>query len=94
MGLWQTEGFMGLAVLVDIAEVGFSIEPVVALRGEDEPTAVRRPRVIGVALLTVHNGKGVDGASLKIHQLEVSLRMPDGEGTVVGYRIEQIASVR
>ena len=55
--------------------------------------AARRPRVIGVALLAVHNRESVDGACLKVHHLEVCLRMPDGEGAVVGDRVEQITAV-
>ena len=47
--LRQAEGLVGAAFAVDIAEVGLAVEPVVALRGEDEPAAVRRPRVVGVA---------------------------------------------
>ena len=49
--------------------------------------------MIGVALLAVDNGKGVDGACLQIHHLKVSLGMPDGEGAVVGYGVEDIAAV-
>ena len=40
MGLGQTEGFVGFAILVDIAEVGLAIEAIVAFRGKDEPSAV------------------------------------------------------
>lgn len=38
--LWQHKGLMGLTTTVDVAEIGFAIEPVVPLRGKDEPTGV------------------------------------------------------
>ena len=47
--LRQAEGLVGAAFAVDIAEVGLAVESVVALRGEDKPAAVGRPRVVGVA---------------------------------------------
>ena len=40
MLLGQTERFVSLTVLIDIAEIGFAVETVVALRGEDKPAAV------------------------------------------------------
>ena len=39
--LGKTEGFVGLPFFVDIAEIGFPIQTVIALRGKDEPPAVR-----------------------------------------------------
>ena len=38
--LRQTERFVGFAVFVDIAEVRFAIETVVAFRGKDKPAAI------------------------------------------------------
>ena len=50
--------------------------------------------MISVTFLAVDDGEGVNGTSLKIHQLEVCLRMPDGEGAIVGDGVEEIAAVR
>lgn len=84
---------MRLAILVDIAEIGFTIKPVIALRGEDKPSTIAAPRVISVALLTIDVVEVVDGASLEVYHLEVSLRVPDGEGAVIGYRVKNESSV-
>lgn len=85
---------MRLAILVDIAEIGFTIKPVIALRGEDKPSTIAAPRVISVALLTIDVVEVVDGACLEVHHLEVSLRVPDGESAVIGYGIENETSIR
>ena len=50
--------------------------------------------MISVALLALDDGEGVDGASMKIHQLEVCLRMPNGKSTIVGDGVEDIAASR
>ena len=50
--------------------------------------------MISVAFLAINDGEGVDGASLKIHQLKVCLRMPNGKSTIVGDGVEEITAVR
>ena len=50
--------------------------------------------MIGVALVAVYNTKGINHSCLKIHHLQVGLRVPDRESTIVGHGIEQEPAVR
>ena len=93
MLLRQTEGFMGLAILIHIAEIRLAIKTVVALRGKDKPSAVTAPRVVGVALVAVYYLQGIYATSPEIHHLKMCLWMPDGEGTVVAEGEHQVFPV-
>ena len=50
--------------------------------------------MIGVALLAIDYAKAVNSTRLQVYHLQVGLRVPDREGAVIGYGIEDEASVR
>ena len=92
--LWKNKRLVSLALAVYIAEVRLAVKSVVALAGKDKPSAGMRPAVIGIALVAVHDAEAIHFPCLQVHHIEVSLRMPDREGAVIGYRKETVSAVR
>ena len=91
--LRQKECFVVAAVFVEISNVGAGVRTIVAARGENYPSAVTAPRVVGIYIGTIGSGEGADGSCLKVLDIEVGTLVPDMELTEISHREEHIAAV-
>ena len=62
--LGKDKGLVGFAFAVNITEIGFAVEPVVALACKNEPSAVAAPRVVSVGAVAVYYRQRVNGHGL------------------------------
>ena len=84
---------MVAAVFVEISNVGAGVRTIVAARGENYPSAVTAPRVVGIYIGTIGSGEGTDGSRLKVLDIEIGTLVPDMELAEVAHREEHVAAV-
>ncbi len=66
--LGDQEGFLELALLVQIADVELGVAAIISSAAENDPPAVRPPGVITVGILGIHKCLGLFPARAQVHE--------------------------
>ena len=91
--LGQTESLMGMSLLIEVSDEGAGVIPVHASCTEYYPASVTAPCVIGVHIVGVGLGEGIDTVSLQVFDVEVARFVPDVELAIFAFGVEQVTTV-